>query len=80
MASRTRPSRAFPVGVKEIGDHILRFAIGTAGAEGHENDPVTVEDGSVPTTVFADECAAAIFLRQAVASVKNEAKRGDVRA
>ena len=31
-----RPSPGLSVGVKEIGDHILRFAIGTAGAEGHE--------------------------------------------
>jgi hypothetical protein len=61
------PAARLPVCVKKIRDHILRFAIGSAAAEGHENDPVTVEDRPVPATVFADEGAATIFLRQTVA-------------
>src|ERR1700722_18023346 len=73
-----RPSARLSVRVKKIGDDILGFAIGMAAAEGHENDPVSVEGWAVPTSVFADECAAAIFLRQAVASAKNEAERGYV--
>ena len=62
-----RPPSRLSVHVKEIGDDILRFAIRTPAAEGDENDPVSVEGGAVPTSVFSDECAAAIFLRQGVA-------------
>ena len=36
-----RPSSRFAVRVKEIGDDVLCFAIGTPAAEGHANDPVT---------------------------------------
>ena len=75
-----RPSARLPVRVKKIGDDILSFAIGTPAAEGHENDLVTVEGRPVPTSVFADERAAAIFLWQAVGSVENEAQRRHVRA
>ena len=80
-----RPSARLPIRVKEIGDDILGFAIGMAAAEGHENDPVSVEGWAVPTSVFADECAAAIFLRQAVATqavatIEDEPKRRHVRA
>src|ERR1700733_8594346 len=79
-----RPSARLPIRVKEIGDDILGFAIGMAAAEGHENDPVSVEGWAVPTSVFADECAAAIFLRQAVATqavatIEDEPKRRHVR-
>jgi hypothetical protein len=75
-----RPSSRLPVGVKKIGDDILSFPIGTPAAEGHENDLVTVEGRPVPTSVFAAERAAAIFLWQAVGSVKHEAQWGHMRA
>jgi hypothetical protein len=75
-----RPPSRPSVRVKKIGDDVLGFAIRTPAAEGHENDPIPVEDRPVPTSVFADKRAAAIFLRQAVGGVKNEAKRGHVRA
>jgi hypothetical protein len=58
-----RPSSRLPGRVQEIGDDILGFAIRTPAAEGYENDPVSVEDRPVPTSVFADECAAAVFMR-----------------
>jgi hypothetical protein len=58
-----RPSSRLPVGVKEIRDDVLGFAVGMTAAEGHEHDLVAVEDRPVPTSVFADECAASISLR-----------------
>ena len=67
IASPTGRPRAFPFASRKSVTNILRFAIGPAAAEGHENDPVTVEDRPVPATVFADEGAATIFLRQTVA-------------
>ena len=56
--------------VKKIGDDILGLAIGTPAVEGHEHDLVAVEGRPVPTSVFADKSAAAVFLRQAVAVSK----------
>ena len=66
-SNATGRPRAFPFASRKSVTNILRFAIGPAAAEGHENDPVTVEDRPVPATVFADEGAATIFLRQTVA-------------
>jgi hypothetical protein len=65
--------------VKEIGDDILGFPIGVTAAERHEDDFEAIESRTVPTSVFADERAAAIFLRQTVGGIKNESERGNVR-
>ena len=65
--------------VKEIGDDILGFPIGVTAAERHEDDFEAIESRTVPTSVFADERAAAIFLRQTVGGIKNKSERGNVR-
>src|SRR6202035_81008 len=75
-----RPPAGLFIRVQEAGDDVLGFAARTPAAERHENDLVAVEAWPVPTAMFADEGAAAVFLGKTVRRVESKPQRSDVRA
>ena len=75
MASPTGRPRAFPSASRKPVTTSSALPSGTP-AEGHENDPVSVEGRTVPGSVFAGECAHAIFLTQNCRQCKKRGRAG----
>src|ERR1700694_2950082 len=61
-ADRAAPGLA--LSANEAGEHIFRFAGGTAIGEGYENPLITAARRAVPCPVLADERAAGVVIGQ----------------